>query len=202
MRNLIIPIICTVLLVSIVVFAEEDKPAQNYQGIIRFHVIANSDDPADQALKLKVRDELLAQINDELILEVFAQDGTYESITRGDAELSRNYIKSNLERIREKALEIVRREGYAYDVSADLGVRFIPKKVYGDVVFPAGNYEALSITIGKGEGQNWWCVLFPPLCLIDPEGKTLAQAEFTPQDERTSTVTLEFKTKELFDAKK
>lgn len=202
MRNIIISIICIVLLVGIAVFAEESKQEQNYEGIIRFHVIANSDDEADQALKLKVRDEVLAQINDELLLEVFAQDDTYDNITRADAELSRNYIKSNLQRIQEKALEIVRREGYAYDVTADLGVRFIPKKVYGDVVFPAGNYEALSITIGKGEGENWWCVLFPPLCLIDPEGKTLEQAEFTPQDERTSTVTLEFKTKELFDAKK
>ena len=201
MRNLIIAIICIVLFVGVVVFAEENEPVQNYEGIIRFHVIANSDNPADQALKLKVRDEVLAQINDELILEVFAQDAA-GSIAQGDAELSRNYIKSNLERIRDKALEIVRREGYAYDVTADLGVRFIPKKVYGDVVFPAGNYEALNITIGAGEGENWWCVLFPPLCLIDPEGKTLEQAEFTPQGTGTSTVTLEFKTKELFFEKK
>lgn len=202
MRNLIIAIICIVLFVGVVVFAEENEPVQNYEGIIRFHVIANSDNPADQALKLKVRDEVLAQINDELILEVFAQDAAEGSIAQGDAELSRNYIKSNLERIRDKALEIVRREGYAYDVTADLGVRFIPKKVYGDVVFPAGNYEALNITIGAGEGENWWCVLFPPLCLIDPEGKTLEQAEFTPQGTGTSTVTLEFKTKELFFEKK
>ncbi|MDD2217379.1 MAG: stage II sporulation protein R [Eubacteriales bacterium] len=202
MRKFIIPIVCTVLLIGICVFADENKAAEEYEGIIRFHVIANSDEPDDQVLKLKVRDELLAKINDELTMEVFAADGGYESIAEGDAELSRNYINNNIGRIKEKALEIVRREGYAYDVEAKLGTCFIPKKTYGEVTFPAGNYEALSITIGKGAGQNWWCVLFPPLCIIDPEGQTLQSAEFTPQDGNKSSITLEFKTKELFENKK
>lgn len=202
MRKFIIPVVCTLLLIGIYVFADEGEATDEYEGIIRFHVIANSDDPADQVLKLKVRDELLAQINDELAFEVFAADASYESIVEGDAELSRNYIDENIERIKDKALEIVRREGYAYDVDVNLGMRFIPQKVYGEVMFPAGNYEALSITIGEGKGENWWCVLFPPLCLIDPEGQTLQSAEFNRMDGKKTAITLEFKTKELLESRK
>lgn len=202
MRNFILPAICIVMLVGVFAFAGDDKQQETYEGIIRFHVIANSNSKEDQELKLKIRDEVLAQINDDLLMQTFAADDGYQSIAKGSADLSREYINENIDKIKEKALEIIEREGYTYSVDAELGVRFIPEKTYGDVTFPAGNYEALSITIGKGKGENWWCVLFPPLCLIDPQGTTLAGAGIDPQGGRTSAITLEFKTKELLDKNK
>ncbi|QAT41867.1 stage II sporulation protein R [Aminipila luticellarii] len=84
-----------------------------------------------------------------------------------DAEESRAYLLSHLDLIEKVAEKIIKENGYDYKVNAELGVRWIPEKTYGDMTFPAGNYEALNITIGNGEGNNWWCVLFPPLCLID-----------------------------------
>jgi len=66
----------------------------------------------------------------------------------------------------QEAQAILKREGCSYPVKAELGTAFIPKKTYGKITFPAGNYNALTVTIGEGRGENWWCVLFPPLCLI------------------------------------
>lgn len=84
-----------------------------------------------------------------------------------DITEARVYIKQRLREIEAAAEQIVREEGYGYDVRAEFGVSWIPEKTYGSVTFPAGNYEALKIFIGEAEGHNWWCVLYPPLCLID-----------------------------------
>jgi len=97
-----------------------------------------------------------------------------DSTTKGavitlDLETSRDYIKSNLEEIEEVAEAIMEKEGFNYEATAVLEPRWVPEKTYGNVTFPAGNYEALNITLGEGEGENWWCVLFPPLCLIGVE---------------------------------
>ena len=138
-----------------------------YEGIIRFHVIANSDSQEDQALKLKVRDQVLVRIQDQLG-EIFQREIDRQGITEFDrAALTRQYIDGHLEEIEGWAKEVVEEEGYDYPVTAALGVTQIPAKEYDGVFFPAGNYEALNIKIGQAAGQNWWCVIFPPLCLID-----------------------------------
>ena len=80
---------------------------------------------------------------------------------------AREYLSENLNRLEKIAEGVIASEGYDYSARADLGVRYIPEKAYGGITFPAGNYEALNITIGRGEGENWWCVLFPPLCLLE-----------------------------------
>ncbi len=146
---------------------------------IRFHVIANSDSQEDQQLKLKVRDGVLAEINSELVQETMAQEidifqtsGTAidreenEEVSQTrvslDLEQSRSYILDNLSEIEETAEQIIRENGFDYSAEAELGVKWIPQKTYGNLIFPSGNYEALNITIGEGKGQNWWCVLFPP----------------------------------------
>lgn len=134
--------------------ADEEGMINEYEGIIRFHVIANSDSDEDQELKFKVRNRVLAKVQNAL-------EGS-----QGAAE-TRKYIEENLEEIEACALQCVRAEGYDYDVKARIGVTAIPAKEYDDVYFPAGSYEALTITIGEGKGQNWWCVVFPPLCLVD-----------------------------------
>ncbi|MEZ4358201.1 MAG: stage II sporulation protein R [Eubacteriales bacterium] len=124
----------------------------------RLHVIANSDSKVDQEVKLKVRDAILELVNEDM-----------DNIsTKEEAE---EYIASNLQIIKEKADEVLNENGMDYTAMPVIGTFEFPEKTYGDVVYPAGEYDALRIVLGKGEGQNWWCVLFPPLCLmeIDPE---------------------------------
>ncbi len=139
------------------------------EDFIRFHVIANSDSEADQELKLKVRDRLVEFINDGLVRRAVEKSDGSESRLGLDIEESGDYIIENIEAIEAEAEKIVEEEGFDYSVKAELGVCWIPEKTYGSVTFPAGNYEALRILIGEAAGQNWWCVLYPPLCLIDSE---------------------------------
>ncbi len=134
--------------------ADEEGMINEYEGIIRFHVIANSDSKQDQELKLFIRDCVVVKLQNALT-------------GSSDIGESRKYIEENLEQIRLWAEDCVKAWGYDYQVAVRIGVTAIPAKQYEDVYFPAGNYEALTITIGEGKGQNWWCVVFPPLCLID-----------------------------------
>lgn len=120
-----------------------------HPGIIRLHIIANSDTYADQRLKLEVRDAIL------------------ESMESNDSEdKTRTYIKGHLVQFEKIAENVGRKNGFNYKVRAKLRVTFIPEKSYDDLTLPAGNYEALNIIIGSGKGQNWWCVVYPQLCLV------------------------------------
>lgn len=124
------------------------------ENLIRFHVLANSDDPEDQRLKLKVRDKIIKEMAGEM--------ETSENIVE-----TRNIIKRNLRRIEEIAESEILSEGRDYKVSAKLTEDTFPTRRYGGTVFPAGRYEALKVEIGEGIGKNWWCVMFPPLCFVD-----------------------------------
>lgn len=155
-----------------------------YPGIIRFHVIANSDSQEDQELKLGVRDYVLPKIEEGIVKELKElgeqsgrqQAATAEEEQERQAQTTRKYVRENLELIRVWAEEYISECGFEYKVQTQLGVREIPAKQYDDLYFPAGNYEALTITIGEGAGQNWWCVVFPPLCLIDCKDSTYKEA--------------------------
>ncbi len=138
------------------------KAMNEYPGIIRFHVIANSDSEEDQELKLGVRDYVLPRIEKEITEILKTADGESRQ-----EEITRQYVSKNLKRIQAWAKEYVQGQGFHYEIQTKLGVQAISAKQYDDLYFPAGNYEALTITIGEGAGQNWWCVVFPPLCLID-----------------------------------
>lgn len=122
--------------------------------VIRFHVLANSDTNEDQSLKLKVRDEVIKYLFPYL-----------NDIK--DKEIARSIIKDNEEKVKEIALNIIREEGYDYNVTTEFDYENFPEKSYGNITLPQGNYEAFRILIGKGEGHNWWCVMFPSLCFID-----------------------------------
>lgn len=134
------------------------KAAGIQQGIageiLRFHVIANSDSKEDQALKLKVRDAVVEYM---------------KSLLEGaeDLEETKGRVAERLADIEELAMRIVEKEQAGYPVHAELTECYFPRKSYGDCTFPAGRYEALRICIGKAEGKNWWCVLFPNLCFVD-----------------------------------
>ena len=123
-----------------------------YDNVLRLHVIANSDSEEDQALKLKVRDAILEKS------EALFGDCS----NREDAI---NTVKSNLIEIEQEAANIIEREGYNYPVSVEIGEEVYPTKNYESFCFPSGSYMSLRVIIGDGEGQNWWCVLFPPMCV-------------------------------------
>lgn len=121
---------------------------------IRLRILANSDSPADQLLKRQVRDAVVEQFN----TWVTEPD---------DIEQARESIEANLPQIEQLVRDTMSEYGYSYDVSVELGTVDFPAKLYGNQVYPAGEYEALRISIGEAQGQNWWCVLFPPLCFVD-----------------------------------
>ena len=123
-----------------------------YDSVVRLHVIANSDTDADQALKLKVRDAVLSDMS--VILD---------GCTNREEAIAR--LSSALPDIEKTASAAVAAEGYSYPVSVSLGEEKYPRKSYEDVCFPAGEYQSLQIKIGESEGKNWWCVLFPEMCL-------------------------------------
>lgn len=155
------------------------QPDAAASGIIRFHIRANSDTEEDQKLKLKVRNQVLAKVQSYLMEDLQRrqlQQGIENSLLEAQRlQLTRQWIQSNLDTIEDWAEEAVQEEGYDYPVTASMGITWIPQRQYDGLSFPAGNYEALTLNIGQGTGQNWWCVLFPPLCLIDC-GDELAKA--------------------------
>lgn len=124
------------------------------EKLIRFHVIANSDGEADQSLKLKVRDEVLKYI--QPILK------ESESV-----EQSRKILNEKNHEILKIAEKVIKDNGYDYKVESTLSNEYFPVKTYGNITLPQGQYEAYRIIIGNGEGQNWWCVMFPPICFVD-----------------------------------
>lgn len=121
-------------------------------SVIRLHVIANSDSEQDQQLKLQVRDRILEQA-----AAIYRPED--------DVAAARQRLEDNLALLARTGREVVEEQGYDYPVSVRLERTWFPTKTYTDFALPAGNYEALRVIIGEGDGQNWWCVVFPPLCL-------------------------------------
>ena len=122
--------------------------------VIRLHVIANSNTFEDQQLKYKVRNNLISRFDNE-----------FQFISTKDE--SQNIIISQINDIRNQAEETIKSEGYNYNVNVYYGNYKFPRKQYEDIVLPEGNYDAVRIEIGRAEGNNWWCVMFPPLCFVD-----------------------------------
>jgi stage II sporulation protein R len=135
-----------------------ETPAQIQENIasqvIRLHVIANSDSQDDQSLKLHVRDAVIQDLQSSLASADSVKD-------------ARSILLSHISQIEDTAGEAVAAEGYSYPVKVTLETRYFPVKVYGDLRFPAGDYEALCLQIGSAQGKNWWCVLYPSLCFVD-----------------------------------
>lgn len=130
-------------------------------NLIRLHVIANSNDPNDQALKYRVRDQIIITMSDK-----------FSNVH--DVNQARKVVRENLGFIRQLAVKEVAESGKDYPVTVKTGDFMFPAKRYQggmyDFTLPAGNYEALRVILGRGEGKNWWCILFPPLCFMDPGG--------------------------------
>lgn len=129
-------------------------------GILRLHVIANSDSEADQAVKLLVRDAILA------------------CMEPGDsAEEAEAFVRDHGAELLQAAEDVLRERGFSYSAQLMLGDYEFPDRTYGDTLYPAGTYRALRVVLGEGAGQNWWCVLFPPLCIVTGDAQELPALE-------------------------
>ena len=144
------------VLLSVLTFEKTGDSVRN--AVLRLHVVANSDSAADQALKLQVRDALLRESR------LFAAAETKQQAAK--------CVQTQLDALQSTAARVIRQQGYSYDVAVSLEHTAFPTRTYGSVTLPAGRYRALRITLGSGEGKNWWCVMFPPLCLPAASGGT------------------------------
>ncbi len=148
-KSLCLALILTVLF-SFTGFAAgcEDIP----KHVLRLHILANSDSPEDQALKLKVRDRILSE-----------SAGLLDNIkNKTDAQ---NAIKFAIPQLKVAAADEIKKQGYAYPVNVEMAHMYFTTRQYQTVTLPAGDYDSLRVTIGNAAGHNWWCVIFPPMCL-------------------------------------
>ncbi|PHD77455.1 stage II sporulation protein R [Bacillus sp. AFS043905] len=145
---------------------------------IRLRILANSDKEEDQAVKRLIRDKV------------------NEDITKWVAELTsldeaRDVITSHLPDIQATAEAVIKEQGLEQSVKVDFGQAEFPTKLYGQYLYPAGEYEAVIITLGEGDGANWWCVLFPPLCFLDFSNGTAVSQSPIVEDEEEGSLTSE-----------
>lgn len=145
-------------------------------SVFRLHVIANSDSEEDQNLKYIVRNHLLEYMN-----TICGNCKTKEEAI--------NLVKENKNNFEQIAKDTIREQGYSYTVKINIGNFQFPTKNYGDISLPAGFYDALRVEIGEAKGQNWWCVMFPPLCFVDissgivpDESKELMENNLTEEE--------------------
>ena len=162
------------------------------EEVFRFHVLANSDSKEDQALKMQVKENVIAYMKEELP----------ES---ENVEMTKNWAASHLEEIEAVATETLRKEGCNDSVHAEVTNCYFPDKTYGDITFPQGYYDALRIEIGEAKGQNWWCVLYPNLCFVDAihavvpdEGKEELKEVLDEEEYEMVTARSKFKVKWFF----
>lgn len=189
--------------VGAVAYAEQTVQSLS-DHLIRLHIIANSDTAIDQEVKLQVRDAVLDYLTGKLDLT----NSTEESVA---------IIQQELPAIEKIATTVLEKNGHAPVATAEYGAYPFPTKQYENIELPAGTYNALRITLGEGEGQNWWCVVFPPLCFADSQNGTIspeADAKLkeslpadqydliTTTDEDTVPVQFKFKVVELVEEAK
>lgn len=162
------------------------------QEVLRFHILANSDSDEDQALKMDVKEQVLAYLK-----EAMPQDLNVDE--------TKDWMRRHTDELENVAAAVIENEGWDYTVSAAVTTCYFPEKTYGDVTFPAGNYEALRIEIGAAKGHNWWCVLYPNLCFLDAanavvpdEGKEELKNVLTEDEYSQVTAQSDFKIKWYF----
>ena len=159
--------------------------------MIRLHVLANSDSEADQALKLEVRDAVTERT--EILLEHMR-----------DRQEAERILRRHLTELEQVAEDTVRAAGYAYDVNVELSMTDFPTKEYDGFSLPAGEYLALRVLIGEAAGQNWWCVVFPPLCTAASSSVAVTALAAGMDEEQVRLITeedgyiLKFKTVEFW----
>ena len=175
--SMMIAVIISTVLVSYKSFASNCDDIRH--SVLRLHILANSDSKEDQELKLKVRDRIL-ELDDKIFDE------------KTDLEGAKNKIKDNIELIKSTAENEIKKQGYNYPVSVAVENIYFNTREYENFTMPAGYYDSLRVIIGNGEGKNWWCVLYPPLCLPAAEKPDLDMI-MTPEQEQMITEQTEYK---------
>ena len=149
--------------------------------VLRFHVLANSDSEEDQRVKYLVRDEVM-----QWMRETLEKEGTEKSGSSADTDFGRSemmaFLSDHQNELTKKANEVLIEQGMPYRAAAVLETCWFPERTYGSCTFPAGCYEAMRLKLGKAEGKNWWCLLYPRLCFHDcvhavAEDEQLAELE-------------------------
>ena len=179
-------------------FSYVNAVSTNIQNsVFRLHVIANSNSYEDQNLKYLVRDKVLEYINSNI-----NKNSSKEEVIR--------FAEENIDILKEISENTIKENGYDYNVQIEIGNFEFPTKIYGDIKFPPGYYDALRIKIGNAKGENWWCVMFPPLCFVDvssgivPEEsketlkENLSSEEYTLISGDNEDVNFKFKIVEMF----
>lgn len=152
MKSILFPAISVLLATLFIALMPTEAEGAVYEDTLRLHILASSDSEEDQALKLSVRDAILTEFSSEL--------GKSDSISAAKEETA--LLLCEIEKL---AAEKIRECGYDCEVRASLGVEWYDTRSYEDFVLPCGYYTSLRVVIGEGEGKNWWCVMYPPLCL-------------------------------------
>ena len=146
---LFVSVLCSAMLLTVPFF---NSCAELSEDVLRVHIIADSDSAADQSLKLSVRDRVVSECS-----------AYYEGCSGKTEALE--ITKERLPEIESAAVDEIRRHGFDYPVRAEVGEMYFDTRYYEDFTMPAGWYDSLRLTIGRGEGRNWWCVLYPTLCV-------------------------------------
>ncbi len=166
---LLLGLVIAVILSSVNAFAKDLEGISD--GVLRLHILANSDSKEDQELKIKVRDAVLAE--------------TADLFCKGKTRLQVEQIALNsIDKIQTVAEKTIKENGYNYPVKCELTYMEFDDRTYGDITLPAGYYDALRITIGEAKGHNWWCVMYPQLCIAPSLDKeSLKPIETSLEDE-------------------
>lgn len=194
-KAVLLGLMITVIAASLSSFSVFAKQCSDIRGkVLRLHIIANSDSKADQQLKLSVRDRILRESQ-----ELF--------IAADNKEEAEENVREKLPEIKKIAQDEVKREGFNYKVNAQLVNMYFTTRKYDNITLPAGYYDAVRITIGEAKGHNWWCVLFPSLCIpaSSEEQKQEISDVLSPDEENIvensdkPDIKIKFKVVELFE---
>ena len=187
-KSIILSLIITILL-SIVCFHGNCENIS--KKVLRLHILANSNSTVDQNLKLKVRDRILKESNN-LFNDV------------KDKEDAKKIVRSHLPEIKEIAEDEIKLQGFNYPVEVKLEKTYFNTRQYDDITLPAGQYEALRVLIGEGKGKNWWCVIFPSICLGSAKGTSSMEEILNDQEtdivEESQNYEIKFKIIEIFSS--
>lgn len=161
MNKIVATLFVTLCVTMLLTGYTNDVQSDLQENLIRLHIVANSDDCGDQEVKLKVRDDVLNEVRNDFL------------------SLSKEDIVKNLKTIEDTANNTLRQNGFDYTATAEYGMFSFPKKTYKSITLPSGNYYGVRIVLGTGSGHNWWCVMYPPLCV-----KEDGTAELSEQGEK------------------
>lgn len=189
-KDIIISLVCGFIFTTMLSFISFEAQCQQIRkSIFRIHILANSDSVEDQNLKLKVRDKILT-VADELFSETKTLNQAVE------------IAQKNIENLLYVSKKEIADNGYNYDVSMTIDKQYFDTRKYNDFSLPAGEYLALRVVIGEGKGQNWWCVMFPAVCIPAAGNSKISDVMDSKQTDIVTNETkyrIKFKTVEIFE---